>query len=832
MLSIAKITSIDYYTSLAQEDYYHEGQESPGRWAGALALEFQLAGPAGGLVYAHLMAGQHPVTGEALVQGAGEKHRHGWDLTFSAPKSVSVVWSQADQDLRQKIEQAQAQAVGEARRYVEGQLVSRRGKGGVVVEQPAQTLWADFDHSTSRAQDPQLHTHALLLNICQRQDGSWGTIEPREAYRAKMAAGAIYRAELASQLQKLGLFIERDGDAFRIVGDNALHGLEAEFSTRRAEIKEALNAKGLNGAKAAEIAALDSRQVKQTIPREELFSEWQARGTEYGYRQEDLLGVETEPIEKVSDEQLLDDLTRHASTFHKRDIVRAIAVSSQGVTGAQGIRQRVADLLQSPELVRLQAASGEIRFSTREMIELEAGMAAASEARKNEDCHKIEASAVSIALGRRTLSDQQKAAFEHIVNGKDGVTAIQGMAGAGKSFLLGAANDAWQQSGYRCIGAALSGKAAAGLEEGSGIKSQTIHSLLADIEQSQLKLDNKTVLVIDEAGMTGSRQMSKLVSLTAQNGSKLVLVGDTRQLQPVDAGGAFRAIQGRIGAVDLDEIRRQKNEWQTTAVHDLAAGRTAEALARYAEAGKLHVADDRKAAAATMVKAWYQAANQDQGRPGEYLMLAGTRADTKRLNDLARVQMQADGRLGASAMIAREGAASLQVAEGERILFTRNSKLLGVKNGHLGTVQRILGSPTGEGVRLTVKMDDGRQVTFDSEKYSHLTHGYAVTTHKAQGVTVDHAFVLAGGSMTSRELTYVQGSRQRKDLNWYFGKDEIANETGLQLDGNSNDQPEIAKQLREIQQSIDRMAKERQADTTLDYQQQPDEVELERELSL
>jgi len=835
MLSISKITSADYYINLAAEDYYQSGKEPPGRWHGELAKEFGLTEPVGGREYARLMAGQHPHDGKKLVKSAGsDRHRAGWDFCWSAPKSVSTIWSQANPELRQAIEQAQTKSVAAGREHIDEQLYTRRGAGGVESEYNLKSLWADFDHSTSRVQDPQLHTHDLLFNVCQRVDGTFGTLQTIDAFRAKMGAGAVYRAELANQMQQLGFKVERDGNSFRIAGNQSLRELEAEFSKRRLEIKSKLAAKGLNGAVAAEVAALDTRQNKELINREELFAQWQSTGVEFGYQLDSILATEAEPIKEPTDKDLLQKLTEQASTVSKHDIVRLIATESQGLTNAEGIKQRVAQLLESPEIVRLIAATGETRYSTREMVELERDMSTAAKRMASETGFEVKSEALDSASASRTLSGQQQAALDHITQ-PNRLANIQGMAGAGKSYLLGAAAEAWQQSGLQVRGATLAGKAAASLQEGSGIEAQTIHSLLADIEDEKTKLNSKTVLVIDEAGMVGSRQTAKLMDLVDKAGAKLVLVGDTRQLQPIDAGGAFRAIQQRIGAAELTEIRRQKDLWQSQAVHALADGRTAEALAEYAERGQLHVGQNRDAARQQMTSDWYAAASKDQGRAGEYLMLAATRSDAAKLNSLARDRMSADARLGASAEIVREGQTTLDIAEGDRLLFTRNSKLVGVKNGQLGSVDLITGSPGGEGVRVKVNMDDGRQVVFDSCEYDHIDLGYAVTTHKAQGVTVDQAFVLGGGTFSSRELSYVQGSRQRERLTWYFDREDLVDEVGMQL---ADDERSVADQLREIQSTIDRMSKERQAETTLDYSveqknqnEKAPEVEIELDIA-
>ena len=773
MLSISGIQSIDYYENLAAEDYYQNGGEPPGQWLGQGCQSLGLAGQVNTDEYRRLFNGFHPDEGEQspLVQNAGaENRRPGWDFCFSAPKSVSVVWSQADQATRQQIQQAQQKAVAAALAHLENYAVARRGHGGAEAER-CNIVAAAYEHSTSRAQDPQLHTHLLIANVVQRPDGTFGTLEPREMYAHKMAAGAIFRAQLSREMQQLGFSVERDADSFRICGNPK--ELEKEFSKRREAIEKALEEKGLHSARASEIAALDTREKKELRPRNELFEEWQAAGQEHGFDLAEVLAAEpAEPPKMPEKADLLRELTERQSTFREADIFKTVAIAAQGVMDAQEIREYAQDLQQSAELVRLLNEKGETRWTTREMMALEKQMVETAEVLTARDSHQVTEAALEAARAARTLTDQQDQAMQHIT-APGGAACLIGMAGAGKSYLLGAAREAWEKSGYEVRGAALAGKAAAGLEEGSDIKSQTIHSLLAEIAESKTELTAKTVLVIDEAGMVGSRQTARLVELCEQAGAKLVLVGDDKQLQPVDAGGAFKAIAQKTGFAELTEIRRQRHDWAIQATHDFAAGKAAEALAAYHERNCLHIGEDRAETMAQMVDDWRQVWRPTAAP--ETLMLAATRAETAELNRLAREKLSADKLLGPGAKIATEGHGTLEFREGDRILFGRNSRQIDVKNGTLGTIKTMIPSRDGQGWRMTVQTDDGRRVSFDTNKYAYISHGYAVTTHKAQGVTVQNSFVLGGGAMTNREMSYVQMSRHKESATLYLSKPEIIN---------------------------------------------------------
>ncbi len=462
MLSIAKMSSDgdagsydagSYWLNLAREDYYLAGGEPPGRWIGQGAEALGLT-MAGGQVVAEdlraVLQGLDPDSRSALVQGAGPDHRPGWDFCFSAPKSVSVVWSQAPEDLRRALQAAQAKAVASALEHLErNAALSRRGHGGQEQERPAGIIAATFEHGTSREQDPQLHTHCLIANLAPRQDGSWGSLEPCEMYRHKMAAGAIYRAELATQVQTLGFQVERDGDSFAVAGVPA--EICAAFSQRREQIEDALEEAGLDSARAAEVAALDTRRAKEARPRAELFEEWQTRARDLGWTPEILEAAQAataEPRQMPTAAELLAALTAQASTVRAADVYRLLAVEGQGILDAAGIQQAVDEFLQHPDLIHLQAANGETRYTSREMLDLERGLAADAQARRGEARHQVTPAAMAAARAARTLTREQDRALTHIM-GPDGVTCVQGMAGAGKSYMLGAARAAWEAGGYR-----------------------------------------------------------------------------------------------------------------------------------------------------------------------------------------------------------------------------------------------------------------------------------------------------------------------------------------------------------------------------------------------
>ncbi|WP_454758814.1 AAA family ATPase [Caulobacter segnis] len=360
------------------------------------------------------------------------------------------------------------------------------------------------------------------------------------------------------------------------------------------------------------------------------------------------------------------------------------------------------------------------------------------------------------------MSEEQRDAFDH-VTGRERLSLVIGYAGSGKSAMLGVARDAWEAQGYRVQGAALSGIAAENLEGGSAIPSRTLASLEYGWARGRDQLSANDVLVIDEAGLVGSRQMQRVLDHAEKAGAKVVMVGDAEQLQAIEAGAAFRALTERHGAAEISQIRRQREDWQRQATRHLATGRTDQALAAYEAAGMVHGHDSKDAARGAVIEDW---ASERKANPqASRMMLAYTREDVAALNGLAREQMKVDGELGPDQAV-KTARGVRDFAAQDRVMFLRNERSLGVKNGTLGTVETI-----GQGA-MGVRLDDGRRVSVDLKTYNDLDHGYAATIHKSQGVTVDRTHVLASGHM-DRHAAYVALSRHRDGVALHYSRQDF-----------------------------------------------------------
>lgn len=785
MLSSASIKAgggaASYYEGLAKEDYYTAGGEPPGRWIGEGAERLGLSGQVQKGELSATMDGFHPHTGEALTARVGAEHKPGYDLTFSAPKSVSIAWATGDEATRKAISEAQQRAVEAAIKHAEKSGAFRTQHGHAGVEKRAYTgglVVATFEHSTSRNGDPQLHTHAIAHNISD----SGRNIDFDTKQRAEL--GAAYRAELAAELQKIGFEVERDKQSFRIA--DIPKDLEKDFSSRRQEILKELREHGTKGGKAAAAATLATREAKGEVDRQALFETARATAEKYGVTPEKINELKAAEAahqmrEMPTHEELASRLTQQASTLTPEQLRAAVYQEAQGITNLAGAREYLEQFQRSEHIIELRDSDGNTRYTSREMYDIERRLADRASAMALENTHSVRAetqqrvindiAAKSQAAGRGNgLSDEQRNALLHIT-GPERISIIEGTAGAGKSYMLDAAREAWERDGYNVIGGALQGKAAEGLVDSSTIASETIHRTLHEIEKGDIKIDSKTVFVVDEAGMVDSRLMSKLQDHIDAAGAKLVLVGDTKQLQSIDAGGAMRAQRDAVGKYfEMNEIRRQHSESEKAMVHDAKAGRAAEVLA-YLDKKPEHDGHGREKEKSTItehaerdsvLKAVAEGTVADLAAGKSSVALAETRYEVQRINELAREQAKAAGVVSGEDKVfkaeIREEERELRFSAGDRVIFLKNDRETGVKNGTTGVVQ------LAEDGKLTVKLDGkDNAVEIDQAKYNKLDYGYAMTVHKSQGVTVDRAHY-APSSMAHREMSYVALSRHRESV--------------------------------------------------------------------
>ncbi|OAJ56756.1 hypothetical protein A6V36_33215 [Paraburkholderia ginsengiterrae] len=472
-------------------------------------------------------------------------------------------------------------------------------------------------------------------------------------------------------------------------------------------------------------------------------------------------------------------LTVNQSTFSRRDVEQFVF---RNTDGAEQFRQVYARLMNSKELLALKDSgragewftSADLRAIEVRLVERAREMSHAGDAAVGDTAAR------EMLRATRQFNAGQDAAFVALAGGAQ-LVVVNGAAGTGKSYVLAAAREALEADGLRVVGAALQGKTADDMQRDAGIASRTLHSLLSGIERGTVTLDAKTVLVIDEAGMVGSRQMEKLLGHAQAAAARVRLVGDAWQLHAVDAGDAFRAVSREALAGDrlesLTEIKRQNEAWQREATLALARHDVQTAVSAYAERGGVQLYATVGDAREQLIAQWQDDRRRSPGK--DLLLLTHTNEERCALNARVRELRRSAGELGAEQTVRAEDR-HIAIAAGERIVFLQNEYVMQVKNGTLGAVERI-DAPADRkatGAVLHVRLDDGRRLAVDTAQYGHFDYGYALTVHKSQGVTVDGAYVLATKSMHA-ELAYVAMTRHKENLVVAAGRDEFADGTAL-----------------------------------------------------
>jgi Ti-type conjugative transfer relaxase TraA len=478
--------------------------------------------------------------------------------------------------------------------------------------------------------------------------------------------------------------------------------------------------------------------------------------------------AEQREIARENGERILEDptvalkgLTHGQATFSKADIAKFLHTRTDG---AEQFQSALLKVTTSSELISLgRDDRGVDRFTSREMLELESSLLHRADTLAHRRGHAVSASSAASVLSQHRLSVEQRQAFGELIACGD-LKALVGVAGSGKSRLLAATREAWEAQGFDVKGAALSGIAAENLQLASGISSRTLASFEWAWNQGRDPLTSRDVVVIDEAGMVGTRQLGRFLEVAQSAGAKVVVVGDPEQLQAIEAGAPFRGIVSQSGMAELSEVQRQRHAWQREATRDLSSGKTTEALERYERAGGLTQVATREAARTALLARWAKDGKEhpEQSR----LILAYTREDVRVLNETVRTLRQQQGQLGRPEMIVTERGVK-EFAVHDRIYFLRNEKSLGVKNGSLGTIEAIRDNI------VQVRLDGGeKRVAVDTRFYKDLDYGYAATVYKAQGSTVDRTYLLVTPHY-DRHATYVALSRHRESAHVVYAAEDF-----------------------------------------------------------
>ncbi|TVP75558.1 MAG: conjugative relaxase, partial [Nitriliruptor sp.] len=713
----------DYYlTAVARgedgaEGYYLARGEEPGRWLGHGAEQLGLHGEVTGPQLRAVLDARHPSTGEKLARHPARKVP-GFDHTLRAPKSVSLLWALGDRDTAAEVVAAHDAAVDAAIGYLQRAAgFSRRGAGGAETVPVDGFVAAAFRHRTSRADDPLLHTHVLVANLARTtDDGVWRTLDSRKLYAHAKTAGILYQAHLRHELTvRLGVAWQPVVNGVADI-DGVDRQLIETFSQRRNTIVQHMEQRGETSAAAAQTATLATREAKgERVSEAELRDGWFDRATAAGVRpgwHRQLVGNTSWQQPDVAElwQHLVADegLTQASSSFTRRDVLQQLAGQLPAGAPVEWC-ERVAEVLLTSDtnlLVALGPTRGNLtqvdvirrgdggiipvdlyerRYTTKGLLLTEQHAINRSLTRTDSQVAVADDSAVARSLRRRTLSNEQEQMVQRLTGSGAGVEVVVGKAGTGKTYALDAAREAWEASGRRVTGVALAARAALELETSAGTRSTTLARLLGQIDDGRngSPLQPGSVLVVDEAGMVGTRQLARLLDHAEQQAVKVVLVGDPHQLPEIDAGGLFRALATRLPAIELTHNRRQTHGWEQAALDDLRHGDPDVALAAYRQHGRIRTADTAQHLRDRLVEDWWTTARRDL--PGS-LMIALRRDDVADLNHRARAKMLEAGRLTGPAIVTTNG---VQLQAGDRIVCLRNAPRHGVVNGTRATITHV-----------------------------------------------------------------------------------------------------------------------------------------------
>jgi conjugative relaxase-like TrwC/TraI family protein len=840
--------------SNARENYYTEGESVRGEWHGKLAEEWGLRGDIKEEHFQRLSEGQHPVTGEQLVRHQtpreytnerGERvktmeHRAGWDGTFSAPKSVSLTaLVGGDERVREAHRESVSVALDELERYVQARMGGNR---------PPVTAgkWvaARFEHDSSRPVDgyaaPQLHTHVVFFNLTETPNGETRALQPQQLFKAQQYATAVYRSELAARLKALGYEVERGKSSQPEIAGYSQAYLEAS-SPRRQQIKEHLSEQGRKGAGAAQIAAHQTREEKlSSYTREEMRERHRELAREFGNQAERVVMEARERGVRVEEErgrQAHSAVTfsrerniERAAVADERELLRDALRRSMGEATLADVRKDIEERIKAGELVEVTRENEARAFTTKEMIERERDTI--ERMRAGQDRHEEMVSAETrraVEESHAHLSESQRAAVGEILSSRDQITALEGVAGAGKTTSLEAIREAAEREGYRVEGFAPTSRAAQKLEE-AGIESGTLQRHLARGEEERGA--EKRLYVLDESSLASTKQVNELVSRLREE-DRILLVGDTRQHQAVEAGRPYEQLQeAGMRTARLDEIVRQKDPALKEVVEQLSRGEVREAVANLDRQGRVHEIPDREERLAAIAREY-------AAKPEGTLVVSPDNASRQDINQAIHRTMQDAGRVkgeehGLRVLTARQEITGAdrqwagQYERGDVVRYTKGSEALGIQAGEYarvegvdakenlvtverGTGERVTYDPRrlhgvalyreserafaeGDRVQFTapfnekkianrelgtlekidghgnlrIRLDSGREASFNIKEHPHLDHGYAVTSHSSQGQTADRVLIhvdteQAGEKLVNTRLAYVAVSRGRFD---------------------------------------------------------------------
>jgi conjugative relaxase-like TrwC/TraI family protein len=816
-----------------EQNYWSQTGVIQGDWQGKLAARFGLAGAVSAADFLRLSQGQHPETGEQLVRQRASheyqvadgktvktmEHRAGWDATFSAPKSVSLTALVGGDDC---VRDAHRESVQVALEQLEHYTQARIG-GNYAPETTARFVAAKFEHDTARPVDgyvaPQLHTHAVIFNITERENGQYRALQPQSLFASQQLATAVYQSELTYRLRQLGYEITTGRSGAPEIKGYTQEYLDAS-SPRSQQIRAYLERTGRVGSEAAEIAAHSTRDRKEIHTTAEVMAAHRRLAAEFGNQAEAVVRAARERQQQQEKPVHAIDRARESLTFSRDKNFEREAVVDERALIRDGLRRGMGEVTYSQVRANLDArlAGGEFqvveRFASSPARQFTTAKTLAAEHeilnRVAQGKNQLEpivsrSDAIAIADQHPHLNRAQKSVIEDVLSSPDRVQGIQGYAGSGKTTSLAVIRTTVEAQGYAVEGFAPTSRAARQLGE-AGVETATVQAFLMRATNHGT-LERRHFYLVDESSLASTNQIREFLARLGPQ-DRVVLIGDTRQHQGVEAGRPFEQLQqAGMRTAHLDEIVRQKDPALKSAVELLAQGDISGALESLYKQGRVREISDAGDRVREIARSYVES-------PERTLIVSPDNVSRRELNVAVREELKANGTLaqedhtfkvlvqrqemtgaerqwasqyeigdvirysrGSKGMGIEAGSyvtvlginpfsnelsveqssgniisydahrlAGINVyreigrefAVGDRIQFTAPDNSLGVANRDLAIVESI--RPDGH---ISARLDNGRQVEFDAEAHRHFDHGYAVTSHSAQGLTAERVLINA-----------------------------------------------------------------------------------------
>ncbi|HEV2133946.1 MAG TPA: MobF family relaxase [Terracidiphilus sp.] len=741
-----------------EQNYWSQRGSVAGEWQGRLATKFGLAGAVAAEDFARLSQGQHPQTGDQLVKQRASyeytyadgktiktmEHRAGWDATFSAPKSVSLTALVGGDD---RIREAHRAAVNVALEHLEVYTVARIG-GNHPAESTAQFVAAKFEHDTARPVDgyaaPQLHTHTVIFNITELENGQYRALQPQSFFASQQFATAIYQSELTYRLRQLGYEITAGRSGAPEIKGYTQEYLDAS-SPRSQQIREYLERTGRNGKEAAEIAAHSTRDGKEVHSLGEVLAAHRRLAAEHGHQADAVVRAAQERAQHQPQEINPQQRVRGAVTFSRDKNFEREAVVDERVIVRDALRRGMSEITYGEVRGNLAArlVSGEFQTVERPHAPGRQFTTARTIAAEHEILRRVRQGqnqlqpvatrdeAIQVTDQHPHLNRAQKSVVEDVLSSPDRIQGIQGFAGSGKTLTLTTLRSAIETKGYDVQGFAPSSRAARQLRD-AGIEAGTLQGFLARVAQPDATPEHRRFNFVDESSLASTNQMRDFLARLGPN-DRILLIGDTRQHQSVEAGRPFEQLQqAGMHTAKLDEIVRQKDPALKSAVELFATGQTVAALDLLQQQGRVREIPGREERIRTIAHVYAES-------PANTLIISPDNASRRELNLAVREELKASGMVAAEnhtfrILVQRQDMTGADRAwanhydVGDLVRYARGSKNTGIEAGSYGVVTAINSKVN----LLTIEMQSGAFATYDPRRltgvsvYREVNHDFSV----------------------------------------------------------------------------------------------------------